>query len=146
MNIEIIPLNESHVLKARGLITGYINSSSNGVDETDFSIGQLEACEQTLNRLMHNNNIAQCFLAKHEQELVGFIVLSWGFSMSKGYPVLRIDPLYSSPKYRNKGVGRALMQYAIDLAIEKKASRLQLETDDDNKQLATCIKTLDLSR
>ncbi|NOU90586.1 GNAT family N-acetyltransferase [Paenibacillus sp. LMG 31460] len=59
---------------------------------------------------------------------VGFIVLSWSFSISKGYPVLRIDALYASPLHRNKGVGRKLMQYAFDLAIENKATRLQLET------------------
>ncbi|MDU0205978.1 MULTISPECIES: GNAT family N-acetyltransferase [Paenibacillus] len=40
--------------------------------------------------------------------------------------------VYSSPKHRNKGVGRKLMQYAIDIAIDNKASRFQLETDDEN--------------
>ncbi|WP_307449528.1 GNAT family N-acetyltransferase [Paenibacillus sp. V4I3] len=44
--------------------------------------------------------------------------------MSKGYPVLRIDALYASPLHRNMGVGRKLMQHAIDLA--NKATRLQL--------------------
>jgi ribosomal protein S18 acetylase RimI-like enzyme len=131
MSVEIVPLNESLVHYVKSLIAGYINSSSNGVNESESTSKQLEECEGIVNRFLRNNK-SHCYVAKFEQEYVGFIVLSWSFSISKGHPVLRIDGLYSSPKHRNKGVGRKLMQYAIDIAIENKASRLQLETDDDN--------------
>lgn len=141
MKIEIIPLDESHVPNVKGLIAGYINSSSNGVDESDSSLEQLEQCEQILNRLI-SDNLAYCYLAKQDQEYMGFIVLSWSFSISKGYPVLRIEALYSSSKHRKKGVGRKLMQHAIDLAISNNAARLQLETDDDNAPAYTLYKQL----
>lgn len=141
MNVEILSLNESLVPNVKGLIAGYINSSSNGIDESDFSLEQIEKCEQILNRFIRNN-LAHCYLAKHDQNYVGFIVLSWSFSISKGFPVIRIDALYSSPKYRNKGVGRKLVQHAIDLAIENKASRLQLETDDEYIPARTLYKNL----
>jgi ribosomal protein S18 acetylase RimI-like enzyme len=141
MNVEILPLNESLVPEVKGLITGYINSSSNGVDESDSSLEQIEECEQILNRFIRYN-LAHCYLAKFDQKYVGFIVLSWSFSISKGFPVIRIDALYSSPKHRKKGVGRKLMQHAIDLAIENKASRLQLETDDDNIPACALYKNL----
>ncbi|MBD0384710.1 GNAT family N-acetyltransferase [Paenibacillus sedimenti] len=131
MSVEIVPLNESLVPYVKSLIAGYINSSSNGVNELESTSKQLEECEEILNRFLRNNK-SHCYVAKFEHEYVGFIVLSWSFSISKGHPVLRIDALYSSPKHRNKGVGRKLMQYALDIAIENKASRLQLETDDDN--------------
>lgn len=97
--------------------------------------------EQILNSFI-SNNFAQCYLAKHDQEYVGFIVLSWSFSISKGYPVLRIEALYASPLHRNKGVGRKLMQYAFDLAVENKVTRIQLETDDDNIPTSTLYKNL----
>lgn len=141
MSIDILSLNESLVPNVKGLIAGYINSSSNGVDESDTSPEQLGKCEQILNSLI-SNKLAQCYLSKHDQEYVGFIVLSWSFSISKGYPVLRIDALYASPLHRNKGVGRKLMQYAIDLAIENNATRLQLETDDNNIPASTLYKSL----
>ncbi|MCR8636797.1 GNAT family N-acetyltransferase [Paenibacillus radicis (ex Xue et al. 2023)] len=131
MSVEIVPLNEPLVPYVKSLIAGYINSSSNGVNELDSTSKQLEECEEILNRFLQNSK-SYCYVAKFDQDYVGFIVLSWSFSISKGHPVLRIDALYSSPKHRNTGVGRKLMQYAIDIAIENKASRLQLETDDDN--------------
>ena len=128
MQLKIVSLNESLIPKVRGLVSGYLNSSSNG---GAFSPEQMEECEQILNRFLCFN-LAHCYLAKHGEDYVGLIVLSWSFSLSKGYAVLRIESLYSSPRYRNKGVGRRLLQHAIDLANERKATRLQLETDDDN--------------
>lgn len=131
MSVEIVPLNESLVPYVKSLIAGYINSSSNGVNESDSTSKQLEECEGILNRFLQNNK-SHFYVAKFDQEYAGFIVLSWSFSISKGLSVLRIDALYSSPKHRNKGVGRKLMQHALDIAIDNNAARLQLETDDDN--------------
>ncbi|OPA78691.1 GNAT family N-acetyltransferase [Paenibacillus selenitireducens] len=141
MDIEIIPIDESHIPKVKGLIAGYLNSSSNGVDESDPSPEQLEQCEQILNRFISNSS-ANCYLARQDHEYIGFIILSWSFSISKGYPVLRIEALYSSSKHRKKSVGRKLMKHAIDLAISNKATRLQLETDDDNAPARTLYKQL----
>ncbi|MDR6555055.1 GNAT family N-acetyltransferase [Paenibacillus qinlingensis] len=131
MSVEIVPLNESLVPSVKRLLAGYMNSSSNGVTESETTTTQLRECEDILYRFLRNNK-SHCYVAKFEQEYVGFIVLSWSFSISKGYPVLRVDALYSSPHHRNKGVGSKLVQYAIGIAIENKASRLQLETDDEN--------------
>ncbi|MGZ9586613.1 N-acetyltransferase family protein [Paenibacillus marinisediminis] len=131
MDIEIISLDESHIPKVKGLVAGYINSSSSGMDELDPSSEQLEQCERILHRLISDSS-SSCYLAKQDHEYIGFIILSWSFSISKGYPVLHVDALYSSSKHRKMGVGRKLMEYAIDLAISNKATRLQLETDDDN--------------
>ena len=72
-----------------------------------------------MKRLLRDR-LADCYLARRGDEYVGFIVLSWSFSMSKGYPVLRVEALYTWPPYRNMGVGRALLQHATQLAKEKK--------------------------
>lgn len=131
MDIQIIPLEEYHIPKVKDLIAGYNHSSSNGVDESDPSPEQLVQSEQILYRLIKDNSVF-CYLAKQNHEYVGFNILSWSFSISKGYPILRIEALYSSAKHRKKGIGKKLLEHAIDLAISNKASRLQLETDDNN--------------
>jgi len=131
MDFEIVPLRESLVPKVNRLLAGYINSSSNGKDEAPSSPEQERECGEILNRLLRDR-LADCYLARRGDAYVGFIVLSWSFSMSKGYPVLRVEALYTLPPYRNAGVGRAMLQHAIDLAKAKNAARLQLETDDDN--------------
>lgn len=131
LELEIVLLHESHIPNTRKLIAGYMNSSSNGVDESEPMPGQLEQCEKILYRLINESSVC-CYVARQGNEYVGFILLSWSFSISKGAPVLRIDALYSSSKHRRKGVARKLVQHAIDLAILNNAARLQLETDDDN--------------
>jgi ribosomal protein S18 acetylase RimI-like enzyme len=141
LNIEIVPLDHSHVSNIISLIAGYLNSASNGIDESAATPEQLEHCESILHKFL-SQDAAQLFLAKLHNEYIGFIALSWSFSLSKGGSVLRIDALYSSPNYRNKGVGRKLMQYAIGLAIERNASRLQLETDDENTPARTLYTNL----
>ncbi|WP_340007304.1 GNAT family N-acetyltransferase [Paenibacillus sp. FSL K6-0276] len=141
MNIEIIPLDESHIPNVKNLIAGYLNSSSNGVDESDPSPEHLKQCELILNRFI-NDGSSNCYLAKQGHEYIGFIILSRSFSISKGFPVLRIEALYSSSKHRKKGVGRKLMEHAINLAISDKATRLQIETDDDNAPARTLYKQL----
>ena len=85
-----------------------------------------------MNKRFIKDGSSFCYLARQGNEYVGFIVPSWRFSISKGYPVLRIDALCSSSKHRKKGIAKRLMQHAIDLAFSKKAARLQLETDADN--------------
>lgn len=69
MDIEIIPLDESDIPKVKGLITGYLNSSSNGVDESDPSPEQLEQCELILNRFISDGS-SYCYLAKLEHEYI----------------------------------------------------------------------------
>ncbi|ACT02678.1 GNAT family N-acetyltransferase [Paenibacillus sp. JDR-2] len=141
MKLEVMPLDKSHIPEMKFLIAGYLNSSSNGIEESESSPELLEQCDQILNRLLSDNS-AFCFVATQEYESLGFIVLSWSFSLSKGYPVLRIEALYSSPGHRKKGVGRKLLQHAIDLAYSKKAARLQLETDEDNVPARALYKKL----
>ncbi|WP_127497154.1 GNAT family N-acetyltransferase [Paenibacillus glycanilyticus] len=131
MKLEVLSLDRSHIPDVKFLLAGYLNSSSNGIDEIEPSPELLEQCDQILIRLLHDDS-AFCFVATQEHEFLGFIVLSWSFSISKGYPVLRIEALYTSSKHRKKGVGKRLLQYAIDLAASKNAARLQLETDEDN--------------
>jgi ribosomal protein S18 acetylase RimI-like enzyme len=141
LNIEVVSLHESHIPNIINLIAGYLHSASNGIDESVASPEQLEHCESVLHRFL-SQDAAQLFLAKLHNEYIGFLVLSWSYSLSKGRSVLRIDALYSSPAYRNKGVGRKLIQHAIGLAIERNASRLQLETDDENTPARTLYRNL----
>lgn len=95
MNVAIMPLDEFLIPPARSMLAGYLNSSSNGVDESVPSPEQLEQCEQILTRFLHDGS-SSCYLAKQDHGYRGFIILSWSFSISKGYRVLRIEALYSS--------------------------------------------------
>ncbi|MEK3670732.1 GNAT family N-acetyltransferase [Paenibacillus sp. FSL R10-2771] len=124
-NIEIVSLTHSNAYHSRSLFCGYNNSSSNGVDTKAASIEELEQSGQVIKRIL-DADLAICYLAKFESHYAGFIICSWGISVSNGHPVLRIDGLYVASEFRNKGIAKALMNHVIELANEKRATRIQL--------------------
>jgi ribosomal protein S18 acetylase RimI-like enzyme len=129
--IEIAPLCESAIPEASRLVWGYMNASLEGTGDALIKSDQLAHGEGVLHRLL-TFRTAECCLAKMDQQYVGVILLSWSFSLSKGYPVLRVEALYTLPEFRKRGVGRKLLEHAAELARQNKANRLQLETDHDN--------------
>ncbi|WP_127579848.1 GNAT family N-acetyltransferase [Paenibacillus koleovorans] len=134
MTIEVIPLEESHIPDVRCLLAGYLSTAPDGVEELEPpSTEQLEQCEYNIRKLLQDRS-AFCYVAWKGELALGFIVHSWSFSISKGGSVLRVDALYCSPKHRRQGVGRTLMQHALQVAKSNDAVRMQLETDDDNTQ------------
>lgn len=130
-DIEIVSLTHENAYHSRSLFSGYNNSSSNGVDTKAASIEELEQSGQVIKRIL-DTDLAICYLAKFESHYAGFIICSWGISVSNGHPVLRIDGLYVASDFRNKGIAKALMNQVIELANEKRATRIQLETDAYN--------------
>ncbi|TDF99765.1 GNAT family N-acetyltransferase [Paenibacillus piri] len=131
MGIEIVALEASLVAKASRMVSGYLFSSSNGTDEPAVTPELAQSCVPLLERLL-SSGLAELYMAVQDGQHIGFMLLSWSFSMSKGRPVLRVEALYTSPDYRNQGIGKKLLQYAVGLARTKQAVRLQLETDETN--------------
>ncbi|WP_248929181.1 bifunctional GNAT family N-acetyltransferase/NUDIX hydrolase [Paenibacillus hamazuiensis] len=124
MPIEIVELNHSLIREASLLLAGY--RAEGGWDG-----GHAEECEAALLRLLEDAHTI-CLLARHQDEYAGFVTYHWGFSTTKGLPILKIQDVYTSPKHRNSGVGQALLQHTVELARERGAHRLQLETDTGN--------------
>ena len=94
-------------------------------------IEQQAACEDRLMRLLRWPS-AQCFLAGQAGVWAGFASINWGFSTSKGQPIVRVQDLFVLPVYRRRGIAKALLQHLADLGCQHGANRLQLETDSQN--------------
>jgi GNAT superfamily N-acetyltransferase len=124
MGMEIVELDHSLVHYASLLLASYrFEGGWNGQE--------LEECTSSLLRLLEYNN-AFCLLARQEDEYLGFVTFHWGFSTTKGLPILKIQDVFTLPKHRKKGVAQTLLKYTLELASKNGAHRLQLETDTDN--------------
>ncbi|MFF2017705.1 GNAT family N-acetyltransferase [Paenibacillus sp. NPDC058177] len=124
MEIEVVELNDSLVDEASLLLAAYRL-------ESGWDAQNQEECKAALLRLLEFNN-AFCLLALHEDECLGFVTFHWGFSTTKGLPILKIQDVFTLPKYRKLGVAKTLLNLTIELASKSGAQRLQLETDTDN--------------
>ncbi len=124
-HIEIGKLSEDTVPEAAQLLLKY--KGADGSDEA-----QKRECELSLRRLLDVEH-SELLAAQIGGRLAGFVSISWGYSITKGKPVLRIQDLFTDPGFRGRGIAAALLRHCEAAARRRGASRLQLETDADNE-------------
>jgi GNAT superfamily N-acetyltransferase len=110
-----------------------------------WSAQPVAQCEQALRRLLDFPG-AHFVLARRSGQYCGFAALHWGFSKTKGLPILRIQDLFVSPEQRRQGVARALLGYAVDQAHARSANRLQLETGTGNMAARSLYESFEFER
>jgi len=79
------------------------------------------------------NKYAQVVFAEYNRELAGQALFFYNFSTFKGKPGLYLEDLYVRPAYRNRGIGKALLKYLIDLAKVKNCGRMEWVVLDWNQ-------------
>jgi ribosomal protein S18 acetylase RimI-like enzyme len=121
--VECVELSPVLLPAASELLSGYM---AGWQDQTPA------ACAEALARLLQFPG-ARFVLARLEGVPCGFASLQWGWTTTRGVPILRVQDLFVAEAYRRRGVARALLGYASKLGRNAGAHRLQLETDSENK-------------
>lgn len=138
-NVEIIELTVGLLPQASLLLAGYMYPNN------DWGAEQLERCWDNLIRLLTFQH-ANVFMAKLNEDFVGFIAIHWGFSTTTGKLILRIQDLYVVPWARKQGIARLLINRAADLAKQKDANRLELNTGTGNTGARQLYEALGFER
>ena len=87
---------------------------------------QVEANERQLRKtLFGKNSIAKVLIAGINGKAVGFLLYFYNYSTFLGRPGIYIEDLFVNPKYRNKGVGTALMKYCFKIAKDLGYKRVE---------------------
>ncbi len=87
---------------------------------------QVVATEKQLRATLFGKNpIAKVLIAEINEKAVGFLLYFYNFSTFLGHPGIYIEDLYVNPKYRKKGIGKALMKYCIKIAKEQGCRRVE---------------------
>jgi ribosomal protein S18 acetylase RimI-like enzyme len=123
-SFELVELSPDLADEASKLLAEHIgNTSPDSIAE----------CREALFRLLEFPG-AHMLLARQGNECCGFMALHWGFSTTKGLPILRVQDLFVAPGYRRKGIATALLDQAAIMAKQAGANRLQLETGTENTE------------
>jgi ribosomal protein S18 acetylase RimI-like enzyme len=69
-----------------------------------------------------NENLGKAWLIYDENEIVGYVILTFVFSFEYGGKIAFIDELYLSEKARGKRIGKAAIEF-----LKEEAARLSLE-------------------
>lgn len=68
---------------------------------------------------------AEVVFALVDSKEVGFAIFFHNFSTFVGKPGLYLEDLFVKPEYRKLGIGKALMQYCTQMAVERDCGRME---------------------
>ena len=69
--------------------------------------------------------VAEAVLAIMDREPAGFALFYPTYSTIVGRPGIHLEDLYIRPEHRGSGLGRALLAYLADLAVQRGGARLE---------------------
>jgi GNAT superfamily N-acetyltransferase len=82
--------------------------------------------------LLINPSVGRVFLICDADSCVGYVVVSFDFSLEYGGRNAWIDELFIRPELRGKGIGSKALDFAVQVARECGAKVLHLEVNRGN--------------
>lgn len=79
-----------------------------------------------------NENLGKSWLIYHENEAVGYIILTFVFSFEYGGTIAFVDELYISEHVRGKGLGKSSIEFIKAEAHKLSLKLLYLEVEHHN--------------
>lgn len=71
------------------------------------------------------NKFIYVLIAEYDNQPVGFALFFHNFSTFVGKPGIYLEDLYVKEEYRNKGIGKKLLQEIAKIAVEKGCGRFE---------------------
>ena len=105
----------------------------------------IEACRNYIYERLINNE-AQIFYIENEKECMGITQLYTTFDSLELSKKIILYDLYVRSEYRNKGIGRMLMNAAKSFAEKKGVTSIELSTSINNKNAQSLYESLEYKR
>ncbi len=117
-DIRINPASESDIPLIHSLIKG--------LAEYERLAHEFIATEQQLREhLFGTKRYAEVILARMGDKPAGFAIFFHNFSTFHAKPGIYLEDLFVLPEYRGNGIGKALLVYLAQLAVERKCERVE---------------------
>lgn len=91
-----------------------------------------ETTTKLFQTFIENENLGQAWLISHNNEILGYVILTYIFSFEYQGRIAFLDELYLNEKARNKGIGKATMAFVHEHARQKELRMLYLEIESHN--------------
>jgi len=91
-----------------------------------------ERLRRLLSDLISEQSLGRLILFESDDELVGYMVLGFGFSLEFHGRDCFIDEFYVRPAHRSKGIGQAAVDFVMSLCRDSGIKAVHLEADHFN--------------
>jgi GNAT superfamily N-acetyltransferase len=85
-----------------------------------------------LSDFLNDRSLGQTWLIQQEDEIIGYIILTLGYSLEYRGRDAFIDELYLRSAYRGQGIGTQILAYAEEICQNLGVRALHLEVDFNN--------------
>lgn len=106
---------------------------------SDAVTGNAEVLKE---HLFGSKQYAEAIVAEWESLIVGFALFFSNYSTFLTKPGIYLEDLFVLPEYRRKGIGKALLIYLANLAIDRDAGRLEWSVLDWNTSAIAFYETM----
>jgi len=89
-----------------------------------------------LRKFLASSDLGRAWVFLANETPVGYIVLTFGYSIEYHGRDSFIDELYIEPQYRRQGIGKRALQFVEERARELGVNAIHLEVDQSNDQAA----------
>ncbi|MBL8228048.1 MAG: GNAT family N-acetyltransferase [Bryobacterales bacterium] len=133
--IEIVEARPEHT----ALLLHFIRSLA----EYEKLLDQMVATEETLrDGMFGERKVAEALIAYHDGTPAGMALFFHNFSTFLGRPGIYLEDLFVEPRFRGKGIGKALLARVAAVAVERKCGRLDWAVLDWNEPSIQFYKSL----
>ncbi len=80
-----------------------------------------------------NENLGKAWLIYHNNEIAGYVIVTFVFSFEYGGTIAFLDELYLTEKVRGKGIGKLAVQFIQTEALKLKLKIIYLEVEEHNE-------------
>ncbi len=84
--------------------------------------------------MLPDEPMARCWLIRERGSIIGYVVLTLGYSIEYGGRDAFIDDLYLAPEARGRGVGTQVMNFVEEQAVALGVQALHLEVEVRNRR------------
>ncbi len=91
-----------------------------------------QAARSALQRILGNDSYGQIYLVCINKEIIGYLVVTFGFSLEYCGRDAFVDEIYIQEKYRGQGIGSKGLQLAEEICREQGIQALHLEVEREN--------------
>ncbi|BAY23239.1 acetyltransferase, GNAT family protein [Calothrix sp. NIES-2100] len=99
-----------------------------------------QAASSALKLILNNDLYGQIHLIHLDNNIVGYLVVTFGFSLEYLGRDAFIDELYIQEKYRGQGIGKQSLQLAEKICREQNIQALHLEVERENIHAQTVYR------